>query len=408
MDAKEQEDRHGTHVMGRETCCGCGLCAAKCPAKAIIMQQSPTGFWRPVIDFSACLNCGLCLKTCEALHQKGERDVSAHDSLQSECVAAWVNEREQAMRSSSGGILTALAKEVVRHGGVVSAAGFDADMVPTRLLAETEREVEAMAGSKYVQSRTRAEDFCKIKELLKAERLVLFIGTPCQVSAIKAYIGKDSPYLLTADFLCHGTPSPLLLQKYMAWRQGQYRSRMVDMGFRGKEVQGWYRSSIDCRFENGRVLHTRIDFDPFYRFFGSLLSVNNACFACRYASLTRVADITAMDYWHAPQELLRERRRLGISLVLAHTERGREIIHRLRDEGTISTRPAELAGYYRCQPAFCRAPAMPARWDDFMRDLPLADFPSLQRQYLPKYPFAYILKGMLKWNMARLVRLFRR
>lgn len=408
MDAMEQRDRHETHVMGRETCCGCGLCAAKCPAEAITMQQSSTGFWRPVIDFSACLNCGMCLKTCESLHQRGERDVSAHDSLQSECVAAWVNEREQAMRSSSGGILTALAREVVRRGGVVSAAGFDADMVPTRLLAETEREVEAMAGSKYVQCRTRAEDFCKIKELLKAERLVLFIGTPCQVSAIKAYIGKDSPYLLTADFLCHGTPSPLLLQKYMDWRQGQNRSRMVDMGFRGKEVQGWLRSSIDCHFANGRVLHTRIDFDPFYGFFASLLSMNNACFACRYASLTRVADITAMDYWHAPQELLRERGRLGMSLVLAHTAAGREIIHRLRDEGTISTRPADLAGYYRCQHAFIHPAAKPARWDEFMRELPHADFPSLRRKYLPKHSFLYILKGWLKWNTARLVRWFNR
>lgn len=218
------------------------------------------------------------------------------------------------------------------------------------------------------------------------ERLVLFIGTPCQVSAIKAYIGKDSPYLLTADFLCHGTPSPLLLQKYMDWRQGQYRSRMVGMGFRGKEVQGWLRSSIDCRFVNGRVLHTRIDFDPFYGFFASLLSVNNACFACRYASLTRMADITAMDYWHAPQELLRERGRLGMSLVLAHTAAGREIIHRLRDEGTISTRPAELAGYYRCQPAFCHAPAKPARWDDFMRDLPLGRFPLPAASISPQTP----------------------
>lgn len=41
MEAEEHEEQQGTHAVGSETCCGCGLCAAKCPAKAIAMQQSP-------------------------------------------------------------------------------------------------------------------------------------------------------------------------------------------------------------------------------------------------------------------------------------------------------------------------------------------------------------------------------
>ena len=47
---------------------------------------------------------------------------------------------------------------------------------------------------------------------LCADRTVLFIGTPCQVAGLKAYLrGKTYENLYTVDFVCHGVPSQQIL-----------------------------------------------------------------------------------------------------------------------------------------------------------------------------------------------------
>ena len=66
-------------------------------------------------------------------------------------------------------------------------------------------------GSKYVKS-DPAGIYQTVKNRLKIGKKVLFIGLPCQVSAMRNYV-KDDKNLYTVDLICHGSPSVRLLYK---------------------------------------------------------------------------------------------------------------------------------------------------------------------------------------------------
>ena len=60
--------------------------------------------------------------------------------------------------------------------------------------AETEDEVCKFTGSKYVKSNPEGV-YKKILQKLKLGRKVLFIGLPCQVSAVKALYKESSKFV---------------------------------------------------------------------------------------------------------------------------------------------------------------------------------------------------------------------
>ena len=65
---------------------------------------------------------------------------------------------------------------------------------------------------------------------------MLFIGLPCQVAALNNYI-KDKKNLYTVDLICHGSPSPIILEKYLAENYVDIR-KIKDLNFRNKDGFG--------------------------------------------------------------------------------------------------------------------------------------------------------------------------
>ena len=107
-------------IEEKNECCGCHACFNICPKNAIGMIEDEKGFKYPKINENKCINCGLCEKVCPILNKK--KITNAPKAY------ACVNKDEDIRKSSSsGGIFTLIAEEIINMGGVVFGAQFDND-----------------------------------------------------------------------------------------------------------------------------------------------------------------------------------------------------------------------------------------------------------------------------------------
>ena len=148
--------------------------------------------------------------------------------------------RELRLRSSSGGVFYALAQEVINHGGVVFGARFNENWEVVHSCCDEVSELQAFLGSKYVQS-CLGNVFIQVKEILDGNRVVLFTGTPCQISGLKGYLNRDYKNLVLVDFVCHGVPSPKVWKDYLL--ENFDITKIKNISFREK-TDGWKKFSL--------------------------------------------------------------------------------------------------------------------------------------------------------------------
>ena len=101
----------------REECTGCGACVGTCPKGAITMAPDAEGFCYPCVDQALCISCDLCEKRCPVGKPKPENRPAVFGAMN--------RDETIRMESSSGGVFTALAQEMIGRGGVVFGAVFD-------------------------------------------------------------------------------------------------------------------------------------------------------------------------------------------------------------------------------------------------------------------------------------------
>lgn len=190
-------------VSNKENCTGCSACASVCPNVCIKMQEDQEGFWYPAVNVSECVQCGLCVRTCPVLQKQGLQ--AEERTLDIKAYAAYNKAGSVRLESSSGGIFPLLAEEIVNAGGVVFGASFDEDFNVIHDYAETYDEISKFMGSKYVQSKI-GNSYQLVRDALNQDRMVLFTGTPCQISGLRYFLGREYNNLLCQDVICLGVP----------------------------------------------------------------------------------------------------------------------------------------------------------------------------------------------------------
>lgn len=301
-----------------DNCTGCCLCQNVCSVNAITMRENQEGFIYPFIDSSKCVECGNCLRYCPV------ENPEYHNDQYPVCHA--INATDEIRKNAaSGGIFSAFAELLINDGGVAYGAAYNEDFSVAFKMADNLQELTKLKGSKYVQS--KADNvYSDIKQSLSMGKSVLFGGCPCQVAALYKYLDRcDITNLYTMDIICHGVPSPKVLQKYLKENYAGKKIKKID--FRDKTVYGW-STEINIYFEDGMVyrrLHTE---DSFYKAFLPCICLRKSCSNCIFSRLPRQADLTIGDFWgieHFDKSINDHK---GTSAVLVNNKKGREIIEK--------------------------------------------------------------------------------
>ena len=308
------ENKHRIDDVPSSQCSACGLCSIVCPQQCISLAEDDMGFMFPSIDGDKCTSCGVCLQRCPA----GVIDKKTDDETNVLGVySCWnLNERIRA-RSSSGGAFSAIAESVVEKGGIVyGAESTDYLMVKHRAVDRVE-DIYRICGSKYQPS--FAWDVYKdIRKEIQRGRMVLFSGTPCQVSALKEYVG-DPENICYVDIACHGIPSLRVLRE----KCKKFEPHIVNrIEYRDKRT-GWKNYTCVYYDKAGKeISHETVSESDFMRGYIENLYIRESCEGCKYANLPRVGDISLADCWSKSHDDS-EQSDKGVSAVLVNSEKGR-------------------------------------------------------------------------------------
>lgn len=313
----------------KEDCCGCGACLSACAKDAITMTFDEYGCEYPAINDSLCVNCGMCKRVCA---YQGENEFYAPKS-----VYASVSTSTDVMESASGGVFASISSEFINHSKhtVVGAVldNTDGKITPIHQTANSIDKLKKLWNSKYVQSDT-SKIFGEVMALLDNEESVLFSGTPCQVSALKSYLGKDYENLFTIDIICHGVPGRQMFFDYMDFLSKKLGT-VKEYLFRDKKHGLTFVSRAECE-KNGREKSVYIHFgeSAYFTYFLNGDTYRDCCYKCKYAQGNRVGDITIGDYWGIKAqhpELFQNGNsefdlHKGISCILVNTQQGEKLL----------------------------------------------------------------------------------
>lgn len=302
-------------LSSKSQCCGCTACVSACPKQCIRMVEDKEGFLYPQIDTTDCVDCGLCEKVCPVLHPVQAKESPA-------VFAAVNNNSEVRMQSSSGGIFTLLAEQIIQKGGVVFGACFDKEWKVVHRYTETLEGLTCFRGSKYVQS-DMGTSFQDVKCFLDQGRNVLFSGTSCQIAGLKNFLRKSYDTLLTVEVICHGVPSP------KAWKSYLFGKRNIrSINFRSK-TEGWKKFRLELTYADGRVERAPLENDFYMKAFLSNLSLRPSCYTCATKIKNSQSDFMIADYWGIDQVQPEIDDDKGCSLVIVNNSEVLPLLYRL-------------------------------------------------------------------------------
>lgn len=386
-------------ICSKEKCTGCGMCETICPKNAIELKPDARGFLHPLIDQEKCIQCNLCVQKCT------ENNPLLQISHKQKVYAAMNRNKLVRKNSTSGGIFSLLAQEIIRQGGLVFGIKWDNKFNTCYCCVDNTNDLDLLYGSKYIQC-VPNKIYKKVKQVLNEGKTVLFSSTPCQVSALNNYLKKPYQRLYTVDLVCHGVPSYDIFEKHLKEITDGNLDLVEKVSLRYKDPC-WSYSSVKIDLK-GRKNYLKLTMeDPFFNLFNFNYSLRESCHNCRYTTVERQGDITLSDFWgYVPKNFKTRDFDRGISCVLVNNEKGEDLFDKVKrsaiyEESNVDD--AKRANKSLSKPF--EAPCDVADfWNDYEKGISITE---LNAKYIvkpfviPKFLWLRRIKRKYKWIFRR-------
>ena len=331
-------------ITEKPKCTGCGACSAVCPLHCIEMKHDKEGFLYPTIS-DKCIHCGKCENVCP------QNNKTAPNLYKQSAFAACSHNKAIWRRSSSGGAFSEICYAFGDETSLFVGAMWD-NFYVCQIGINGFGDLKKLCKSKYIASDFGRETFEKIKAHLLDKKKVVFCGTPCQVAAIKSFLGREYDNLLLIDLICHGVGSPLVFQTCIENLEKQFSKKILTYEFRSKRsiYEGDHLQKVTF-FDNSEVYLAN---DPFLQLFISQNCLRLSCGEnCIYRNECRQGDITIGDFkelsYVFPQL---SGAKQNFSTIVVNSVKGNSILPKLKERMLIL--PCSVDDIKRNNPLFQR------------------------------------------------------
>lgn len=306
--------------------------------------------------------------------------------------ACYNRDEEVRLNSSSGGVFSLLAEEILSENGVVYGVAMSEDYYYAEFVRVVDmKDLGKLRGSKYLQARM-GNVFFNVKEDLKSRRRVLFSGTGCQINGLKKFLQKEYDNLFCVDVICHGVPSPELWKRYVLHQESK-NGKLINVNFRCKDIS-WNDYAMK---ENGIFISK--DVNSFMQMFLRDYCLRPSCYQCMAKEL-KMSDLTIADFWGIQNVAPEMDDEKGTSLAIIRTDKGEDFfrlicagmeVKEVSYEDAIKGNPSEYSSVKR-----------PKERNSFFIDLYFVDFVELEKKYVN--PRKMIFFSKIKRYVKRIIK----
>lgn len=329
-------------------CLGCGLCESVCGKDAVEMKLGLDGFIHPEVKHVIPEKEAIVKRICPSLNVVNDKPLTKEESIWGKMDNLWRGftlDEEVRTKGSSGGIISGLAIFALENGlvdGVLQVGGDSSDYTRNTMRTTFSREeVLNCASSRYAP----AYIFNNIIDLLeKDDKVYMFIGKPCDISAVVNLVTEYPQYRnrfkYTVSIICAGLPSFKGTEQLV---KGFTNAEPVqNLVYRGNGWPGYFSfvDSNGSRFQKtyndswGKVLNRHL---------------NTRCKLCA-DGIGLQADVAVGDAWETDGGYPDFSEKDGYSLVMCRTELGSSILKKAVESHYMSMVPLAIEKVKLMQP----------------------------------------------------------